>query len=105
MLRTTLSLICAIAVLAPAAAFANDRDNRGLSRPNDNRYRYPERVRTNDSYNRDRVFDRRDGRQWDRRDEERNRDWRDRRDDRDRRDYDRDRYSRPGIIIIPRISF
>ncbi|MBC7969218.1 MAG: hypothetical protein H7Z11_03635 [Verrucomicrobia bacterium] len=112
MFRTALSLLCAVAVLAPAAAFANDRDYRGFSRPNDNRYRYPERVRTIEFYNRNRAFDRRDERKWERRDAERARQWRDRRDynrdrrdDRFRRDYDRDRYDRPGIIIIPRISF
>ncbi len=58
MLRTALSLTCAIAVLAPAAAFANDRDYRGISRPNDNRYRYPERVRMIDRYDRNRSSDR-----------------------------------------------
>ena len=111
MLRTAISLLCAVAVFAPAAAFANDRDYyRGQSRPNDNRYRYPERVWTGDSYNRRREFDRRDDerrddREWNRRDETRERDWRDRRDDRDRRDYRRDRYEERRIIIIPHFSF
>jgi len=104
MLRTALALTCAIGVLAPAA-FANDRDDHGISRPNDNRYRYPERVRTIDRDDRNRSSDRWDDRERERRDAERVRDWRDRRDDRFRRKDDRDRYNQPGIIIIPRISF
>ena len=123
MFRFTVSLLCAIAVLAPAAAFANDRDYyRGQSRPNDNRYRYPDRERTIDFDHRDRALDRdnrerdrRDAerdREWrDRRNAERDREWRDRRDDRFRRDYRdyrddrRDRYEQRRIIIIPPFSF
>ena len=114
MLRTAIALLCAVAVLAPAAAFARDRDyGRGWSRPDDNRYRYPQRERAIDFDNRqhtsdrrdDRWNDRRDDREWNRRDESRGRDWRDRRDDRFRRDYRRDRYEERRIIIIPHFSF
>ncbi|MBW4473483.1 MAG: hypothetical protein KME45_24365 [Stenomitos rutilans HA7619-LM2] len=114
MFRTAVSVLCAIAVLAPTAAFAGDRHNRGAydrsnyerksyGRSYDNR-RDVERIRTIDFY-RNRDFDRRDRRDWERREAERSRYWRDRRDDRYRRDYDRDRYNRPSVIIFPRISF
>lgn len=115
MFRTIVSLVCAIAVSAPAVALAGERYDRGFdNRGFDNRGSYSrgyynrgyssyprttERVRTIDFDNRNRDFDRRDRRSWERRDEARERYWR------DRRDYRRDRYSRPSIIIIPRISF
>lgn len=124
MIRTAVSVLCAIAVLAPTAAFAGDwhdrdsynrgyynrgyyqRDNNDLKSYGRSYYnpRDAERIRSIDFY-RNRNFDRRDRRDWERREAERARYWRDRRDDRYRRDYDRDRYNQPSIIIFPRISF
>lgn len=114
MFRTAMSLICAIAIAAPTGVLAGERYDRGYSR--DGGYfrnggynrRVIQRVYTLDGYDRNRSVLRRDGRSWDRRDWERERYLRNRRDYRDygdRRDYRRDRYSRPSIIIIPRISF
>lgn len=110
MFRTVVSFMCAIAISAPTVALAGEWHDRGsynrgsYSRDYYNRgfYSRPrtiERVRTIDFYNRNRDFDRRDIRRWERRDAARERYWR------DRREYRRDRYSRPSIIIIPRISF
>ncbi|HEY9653957.1 MAG TPA: hypothetical protein V6C50_00565 [Crinalium sp.] len=109
-----MSLICAIAIAAPTGVLAGERYDRGYSR--DGGYfrnggysrRIIQRVYTLDGYDRNRSVLRRDGRSWERRDWERERYLRNRRDYRDygdRRDYRRDRYSRPSIIIIPRISF
>jgi hypothetical protein len=103
-----MSLICAIAVAAPTGALAGERYDRGYSRDGSYNGRSIQRVYTLDGYDRNRSVLRRDGRSWDRRDSARERYLRDRRDYRDygdRRDYRRDRYSRPSIIIIPRISF
>lgn len=123
MFRIAVSVLCMIAVLAPTAAFAGDWHNRvgsdrgsydrgafdrshyerkSYGRSYDNR-RDVERARTIDFSTRNRAFDQRDRRDWERREAERSRYWRDRRDYRYRRDYDRDR--RPSIIIFPRISF
>ena len=114
MFRTAMYLICAIAIAAPTVVLAGERYDRGYSR--DGGYfrnggynrRVIQRVYTLDGYDRNRSVLRRDGRSWERRDWERERYLRNRRDYRDygdRRDYRRDRYSRPSIIIIPRISF
>ncbi len=106
MFRTAISLICAIAITAPTGVLAGERYGRGYSRHGSYNRRVIQRVYTIDGYDRNRSVLRRDGRSWDRRDWERERYLRDRRDyRRDRRDYKRDRYSRPSIIIIPRISF
>lgn len=109
MFRTAISLICAIAILAPTGALAGERYDRGYARNGGYNRRVIQRVYTLDGYNRNRSVLRRDGRSWDRRTSARERYLRDRRDYRDykreRRDYKRDRYSRPSIIIIPRISF
>jgi len=118
MLRTAISLICAIAIAAPTGVLAGERYNRGYSRDGgynrgysrDGGYnrRVIQRVYTIDGFNWGRSGIRRDGRSWTRRDWDRERYLRDRRDYSDyryRRDYRRDRYSRPSIIIIPRISF
>ncbi|XHX79672.1 MAG: hypothetical protein RBJ76_07055 [Stenomitos frigidus ULC029] len=106
MFRTAVALICAIAISAPTGVLAGERYERGYSRNSGYNRRVIQRVYTLDGYDRNRSVLRRDRRSWDRRDWERERYLRDRRDyRRDRRDYKRYRYSRPSIIIIPRISF
>jgi len=108
MFRTAMSLICTIAIAAPTGVLAGERYDRGYSRDGGYNRRVIQRVYTIDGFNWGRSGIRRDGRSWTRRDWERERYLRDRRDYSDyryRRDYRRDRYSRPSIIIIPRISF